>query len=178
LFLRALVALWRHPALTGPWPSREEYGRPIQITSDMLPRDSMLSLYGLLRLHDGRDAACSCFIIRPKAGSDLLSLHLPSGMLRRLFPVADDPMSVKRNPWLREIESLFAEIAVWVYGVAPFELAVLGEHAAAMAVDAADITSDLLSTGGFILPDALWRRLNPALEARPLSHGLRHIPLD
>jgi hypothetical protein len=144
----------------------------------MLPRDSTLSLYGLLRLPDGREAACCSFVVRPNDGSDLLSLHLPSGMLMRLFPLAYNPMSVKRNPWLREIENLFAEIAVRLYDVAPFELAVLGEHAAAMAVDAADLTNDLLSTGGFILPDALWRRLNPPLEARPLSYGLRHIPLD
>jgi hypothetical protein len=179
LFLRAAETLWRYPALTGPWPNVEEYGHSIQITPDnMLPRDSTLSLYGLLRLQDGREAACSSFVVRPNDGSDSLSLHLPSGMLEQLFPVAYIPMSVKTNPWLRDIEYLLADIAEWVYAVAPFELAVLGEEAAAVAVDAADLTSEWLSPGGFILPDELWRRLNLAVESRPLSHGLRHIPLN
>src|SRR5262249_8824943 len=144
----------------------------------MLPRDSMLSLYGLLRLPDGREAACSSFVVRPNDGSDSLSLHLPGGMLERLFPVSYNPMSVKRNPWLSDIEGLFVDIAEWVYDAAPFEVAVLGECAAAAAVDAADLTSEMLSPGGFVLPDELWRRLDPAIEARPLSHGLHHVPLN
>ena len=45
-------------------------------------------------------------------------------------------MGVKGNPWLREIEDMLADIAAWVYGVAPFELAVLGEEAAAIGPDA------------------------------------------
>lgn len=178
LFLRATEKLWRHPGLTGPWPSREQYGNSIQITPDMLPRDSTLSLYGLLKLQDGREAACYSFAVRPNDGSDSLSVCLPSGMLERLFPVSYNPMSVKRNPWLSHIEGLLANVAEWVYGAAPFELAVLGESASALAVDAAELTSEALSSGGFILPDELWRRLQPALETRPLSHGLRHIPLN
>jgi hypothetical protein len=176
--VRAAEKLWHYPRLTGPWPSREEYGSSVHITPDMLPRDSTLSLYGLLELLDGRQAACYAWVVRPPGGSDSLSLCLPGGMLERLFPVAYNPMSVKRNPWLRDIERLLADIAEWVYGVAPFELAVLGECAAAVAVDAADLTREALAPGGFILPDELWRRLEPPLESRPLSHGLRHIPLN
>ena len=41
-------------------------------------------------------------------------------MLERLFPVAYNPMSVKTNPWLGEIEALLADIAAWVSGAAPF----------------------------------------------------------
>jgi hypothetical protein len=178
LLLRAVETLWRYPGLTGPWLTREKFGNSIQITPDMLPRDSMLFLYGMLALPDGRKAACSSFIVRPNDGSDSLSLCLRSGMLERLFSVAYNPMSVKTNPWLSEIEGLLADIAAWVYGAAPFELAVLGEEAAACAVDAAQLTREALAPGGFILPDEHWRRLNPALEARPLSHGLRHIPLN
>ena len=178
LFLRAVETLWRHPALTGPWPRREEYGNSIQITPDMLPRDSTLSLYGVLRLPDGREAACSSFVVRPNDEPDSLSFGLPSGMLERLFPVSHNPMGVKGNPWLREIEDMLADIAAWVYGVAPFELAVLGEEAAAIGPDAAKLTHEILSYGGFILPDELWRRLSPAVEARPLAHGLRHVPLN
>lgn len=176
--VRAVEQLWRHSRLTGPWPSREEYGHSVHITPDMLPRDGMLSLYGLLELFDGRKAACSAWVVRPADGSDSLSLGLPGGMLERLFPVAYNPMSVKRNPWLGEIERLFADIAEWVYNTAPFELAVLGECASALAVDAAELTPEALVPGGFILPDELWRRLEPAVESRPLSHGLRHIPLN
>ena len=43
--------------------------------------------------------------------------------------VAYNPMSVKRNPWLREVETLLADISAWVHGAAPFEFAVLGECA-------------------------------------------------
>jgi hypothetical protein len=175
---RAAERLWRYPALTGPWPSREAYGHSIDITPDMLPRDSMLFLYGLLQLQDGREAACYTYVVRPNDGSDTLSLCLPKGMLEQLSPVVVNPMSVARNPWLRDIESLLVEIAEWVYGAAPFELAVLGEHATGFAVDAVELTSEMLSSGGFILPDELWRRLNPAVEPRPRSHGLRHIPLN
>jgi hypothetical protein len=178
LVLRAAEALWRYPALTGPWPSREAFGNPIQITPDMLPRDNMLSLYGVLELPDGREAACSSWVVRPNDGSDSLCLCLSGGMLERLFSVAYNPMSVKTNPWLGEIEGLLTDIAAWVYGAAPFELAVLGEEAAALAVDAAQLTREALAPGGFILPDELWRRLDPAFEARPLSHALRHILLN
>jgi hypothetical protein len=178
LFLRAAEQLWRYPGLTGPWPRREEYGNSIQITPDVPPRDSMLWLYGLLELKDGREAACSSFMLRQNDASDSLSLCLPSGMLGRLFPVSHNPMGVKGNPWLRDIEDLLADIAAWVYGAAPFELAVLGEEAAALGPDAAKLTRELLSHGGYILPDVLWRHLDPAVEARPLSHGLRHVPLN
>ncbi len=178
LFLRATEKLWRHPRLTGPWPSREEYENSIRITPEMLPRDGTLSLYGLLELPDGRKAACYAWVVRPNDGSDSLSLCVPGGMLEQLFPVAYNPMSVKRNPWLREVETLLADIAAWVHGAAPFELAVLGECASAVAVDAAKLTSEALAPGGFILPNELWRRLHPAIESRPLSHGLRHIPLN
>lgn len=178
LFLRATEQLWRHPRLTGPWPSREEYENSIRITPEMLPRDGTASLYGLLELPDGRKAACSAWVVRPNDGSDSLSLCVPGGMLEQLFPVAYNPMSVKKNPWLRGIEALLADIAAWVYGAAPFELAVLGECASATAVDAAELTSAALPSGGFILPNELWRRLHPATESRPLLHGLRHIPLN
>jgi hypothetical protein len=178
LFVRAVETLWRHPALTGPWPSREEDGQSIQITPDMLPRDSMLWLYGLIKLRDGREVACSSFVVRPNGEPDSLSFGLPGGMLERLFPVSYNPMGVKGNPWLREIEDLLADIAAWVYGVAPFELALLGEEAAAVGPDVAKLTREMLSYGGYILPDALWRRLDPAVEARPLAHGLRHVPLN
>jgi hypothetical protein len=178
LLLRATQALWRYPGLSGPWPSREDFGNSIQITSDMLPRDSMLWLYGLLELPEGRKAACSSFLLRPNDGSSSLTLCLPAGMLERLFTVAYNPMSVKTNPWLREIETLLVDIADWVYGTAPFQLGVLGEEAATVAVDAEQLTSDALATGGFIMPDELWRRLEPPIEARRLSHALRHIPLN
>src|SRR5205823_9698030 len=98
---------------TGPWPSREEYENSIRITPEMLPRDSTLALYGLLELPDGRKAACSAWVVRPNDGSDSLSLCVPGGMLEQLFPVAYNPMSVKRNPWLREVETLLADIAAW-----------------------------------------------------------------
>lgn len=176
--VRAAEQLWRYPRLSGPWPSREEYGHSAHIAPDMLPRDGTLSLYGLLELPDGRQAGCYAWIVRPAAGSDSLSLCVPGGMLERLFPVAYNPMSVKKNPWLGDIERLLADIAAWVYDAAPFELAVLGECASAVAVDAVDLTREALAPGGFILPDELWRRLEPALESRPLSHGLRHIPLN
>ena len=178
VLVRAVEKLWHYPRLTGPWPSREAYGNSVHITPDMLPRDGMLSLYGLLELPDGRQAACNAWIVRPSGGSDSLSFGLPGGMLERLFPVAYNPMSVKRNPWLGEIERLLADIAVWVYSAAPFELAVLGECASALAVDAADLTREALAPGGFILPDELWQRLERACESRPLSQGLRHIPLN
>src|SRR5262245_42807790 len=95
LFWRAAETLWRYPGLAGPWRSPEEYGRAIEISPEMLPRDSMLSLYGLLRLRDGREAACSVFILRPNGEPDSLSLCLPGGMLERLFPVSYDSLSVK-----------------------------------------------------------------------------------
>src|SRR5262245_20835463 len=165
LFVRAVETLWRHPAVIGPWPSPEEYGRPIRIAPDLLPRDGMLSLYGVLKLPDGREAACSSFMVRANDHPDSLSFGLPSGMLERLFPVSHNPMGVRGNPWLRGIEGLLVGIAVWVYGVAPFELAGRGEEAAAVGPDAAKLTREMLSHGGYILPDELWRRLDPAVEA-------------
>jgi hypothetical protein len=85
LFLRATEQLWRHPRLTGPWPSREEYENSIRITPEMLPRDGTASLYGLLELPDGRKAACSAWVVRPNDGSDSLSLAYPAGCSSNYF---------------------------------------------------------------------------------------------
>ena len=79
--LRAAQKLWQHRAVTGPWPSREEFGNSIQSIPQMLPRGSILSLNGLLKLPDGRKAACCSFLLRPNEGSDSLS-HISSATLR------------------------------------------------------------------------------------------------
>ena len=36
----------------------------------------------------------------------------------------------------------------------------------------------MVAFGGLVLPDDLWRKLNPPGESRPLSSGLRYVPSD
>jgi hypothetical protein len=131
-------------------------------------------LYGALKLPDGREIGCVSHVIREDGGSDWLDLSLPTGMLEHVFPV-QYPLAPATNAWLKTLDPILVEVAEWIYEQTAFELAIIGEEASGY-VAAADLTNDELSGGGFVVPDRLWRRLNPTVESLALSSGLRFVP--
>ncbi len=95
-----------------------------------------------------------------ESGADWLDLCLPTGMLRRVFPLrySIDATTRRENPWLDTIDEQFIAIAERVFNVAPFDFALLGEEVSGM-LRVETLTADQLSNGGILLPPKLSHKL-------------------
>lgn len=180
----ATRALWRHPLLEGPLAGPYS-GQPAS-TFVALPSviENMSPLYGLLHLPDNRAVGCLTMILNP--GDDPIEvaaakhatsvmLSIPTGMLSLAYPV-EYPIDGTTNPWIDEFERVLVDIAESIYRVAPFDLAVIGEEAAALAVDADALTADELERGGYLLSPHLAHGLKSQRVPEILPSGLLRFP--
>lgn len=172
LVMQALEALWRQPELCGPWVERSHFGHdPDQIAL----ASSGVRLYGCLALGAGGAVGCVSQLVRVEAESDWLDLSIPTGMLDLRFPVVY-PLDTATNPWLVTVDRVLVRIAEAVYATAPFLLGLIGEEAS-WASSAREITAQDCERGGFLVPDDLWRKLEPNRKGERLSSGLVYAPL-
>jgi hypothetical protein len=168
----ALAALWCHPALRGPWRERERFGQTAEAPD---AAESSHHLYGVAALDEETDLPCVSHVIREEAGSDWLTLCVPTGMLELCFPVQYS-LDVETNPWLRRLNQFFAKIGGDVYRAVPFQLGVIGVEVSGV-VYSATITSDQCEGLPLLLPESLWERLSPTGGYERLEHGLVAVGL-
>ena len=172
LLRQALEALWRQPELRGPWRERSHFGRdPDQ--SVAVPGNA--ALYGCLALDTGECVGCVSHVVRVETESDWLDLSIPTGMLGLRFPVVY-PLDLATSPWIATVDRVLVRIAAAIYAAAPFRLGLVGEEASG-ASSAGEVTAQECERGGFLVPDDLWRRLEPNRKGDRLPPGLVYVPL-
>ncbi len=171
LAIRALRGLWHFPQLRGPWAERSGFGS--EVDEGVLTL-APASLYGCLRVDGETELGCNSYLIRVEGESDWLDLSIPVGMLELRFSVSD-PLEINTNPWLGTLDSLLASIASHLFEKAPFRLAILGEEVSGIR-SADELTAEDCELGGFIMPDALWYRLQPRRTPERLSKDLVYAP--
>ncbi len=180
----ATRALWRHPLLDGPMAgpySDQSASMPAVLPSVI---ENMSKLYGLLHLPGNRAVGCLTMIMNP--GDNPLEvavaehatwviLCIPTGMLNVAYPVKY-PIESATNPWIDEFERVLVDIAESVYRVVPFDLAVIGEEATAVADGADELTGDMLDRGGYLASPQLAHKLKPRRPPEALPSGLLRFP--
>ena len=168
----ASATLWQHPSIRGPWRRRADYSlKPVEASGDL---EEML--FGSVLLPNGIELGCVVYFIRGDADADWLDLSIPMGMLELAFQVRY-PLASSTNPWLSDLDLHLAEIGRAVYKRAAFRLGLLGEEVGAFTT-AARLTAKDCETGGFLVPEPLWRRLRPSREAVRWPEGLVYAPLE
>ena len=174
--LKAINALWESPTLRGPWQAQEHFGQTAIVPS-ALEVDDYNWLSGFLLLADGREVGCMSITVREESGADWLDLCLPTGMLRRVFPLrySIDATTRRENPWLDTIDEQFIAIAERVFNVAPFDFAMLGEEVSGM-LRVETLTADQLSNGGILLPPKLSHKLGIVNPSQLHLSGLHWLP--
>jgi hypothetical protein len=169
----ALQALWQFPRLAGPWDEREGLGGSASERAFGGP-DSNTSFYGVLTLPDGSALGCLAFLIRVPDESDWLTLSIPTSMLELRYAVSY-PLDSATNPWLRNVDGCFVELAASIYRRAPFRLGHLGEECGGFRT-AAELSVQDCEIGGLVAPLQLWKRLGPKRAAEFLPEGLAYAP--
>jgi len=76
------------------------------------------------------------------------------------------------NAWIDPLDRLLVEIAEVVYRAVPFDLAVIGEEAAAFEDAGPALTAERLAQGGCLVSPHLVDRLKPARVPETCSSGL------
>jgi hypothetical protein len=154
----AVRALWIHPDLEGCYADthREPADQP-RIEPDW--HDGDTRLLGVIRVPNGERVACISGVMRLEGGSDWLVLSIPMGALGDAYRVGAYPFGKqgeRAGPWLKELETLFAEIGRHVARSVPFQLALVG-HEVVFDTSAADVARDGIPADrwfGFLHPDA------------------------
>lgn len=184
--LPALHALWHTSLLSGPvaGPYREgtshDVFAPVELPTSLCPEGGD-TLYGLFHLPPYRPIGCLSTLTRldslegEEQSSDWLSFCIPTGMLDLAFDVAY-PILPSTNPWMAEVDRALIGIAESIYRASPFHVAVIGEEAAALAVDEADLTAEELARGGYLVSTSVVTRIAPRSPSIPLAHGLHWFP--
>ena len=182
-FLRALHTLWQHPSLEGPLSGPYATHTPA-LTPTALPSrlENMSSLYGALHLPQGRAVGCLSMVMCP--GTEPVEeisayracwvlLCIPIGMLESIYPV-EYPLAA--NSWIDPLDRLLVEIGEMVYRAAPFELAVIGEEAAASEDAEPALTAERLAQGGYLVSPHIAAQLKPTRVPETCPSGLLWFP--
>ena len=94
-------------------------------------------------------------------------------MLESMYPV-EYPLAY--NAWIDPLDRLLVEIAEMVYRTVPFDLAVIGEEAAAFEDVGPALTAERLAQGGYLVSPRLADQLKPARVPETCRSGLLWFP--
>jgi hypothetical protein len=182
ILMPALQMLWQHPLLTGPFVGPYSAPAPaLQATGLPTGLGGLSTQYGLLGVPQRRAIGCHVTVVmRPhsapldETASDRtawLILAIPTGMLELAYRV-QYPIVGATNPWIPEFERHLVGIAETVYQSVPFDLAVIGEEATALADTEHELTAERLAQGGYLVSPRLAARLRSQRMPETLPTGL------
>jgi len=168
-------ALWRYPALYGPWRERSSYPGPTTEEFD-------LSLYGLITI-DGYEPT-GCYTLDMMEMYPTISLEIPLRMLQRVVPVNvqfdnHGLLDVRLNPWMPVFDTFFINIAEYIFRQFPFYLAIIcaAPEGLGYSNDGERTFAEMnVEEGGLLLSQQLWELLHPTVDAVLMPSGLRWIP--
>lgn len=184
--LSALQALWHHPLLAGPFIGPYVDGTPHDVFAPValpsaLPAEGGPGLYGHLTIPNDRAVGCLSALTRlgslegEERGSDWLCFCIPMGMMELAFDITY-PLLPSTNPWTTDIDHVLMDIAESIYHISPFDVAVIGEEAAAMSHGEGELTAKDLTQGGYLVSTALFDKLKRQIPSIRLASGLHWFP--
>jgi hypothetical protein len=126
----ASAALWRHPALEGPYRdhTREPWEQEIVSPSLVVSSDVVMHLYGAATLPDGHQVAAGSVAVREdESGIDWLDLYTPLGALETIYDIGY-PYDESWRVWAEPLVRWFADIGRWIYHEVAFRRGLIGEE--------------------------------------------------
>jgi hypothetical protein len=126
----ASAALWRHPALEGPYRdhTREPWEQEIVSPSLVVSSDVVMHLYGAATLPDGHQVAAGSVAVREdESGIDWLDLYTPLGALETIYDIGY-PYDESWRVWAEPLVRWFADIGRWIYHEVAFRRELIGEE--------------------------------------------------
>jgi hypothetical protein len=170
--LAALRSLWSHPMLAGFWTDRKSFG---SAPSDFqMDENWVVPHYGVLTIGESQLGGVT-HVVRETDGADWLDLCVPTGMLELVYDVAY-PLYFESNAWINPLNALFVSLAVTLHERNPFRMAIIGEEASGLT-DADSITTDDISRGLFVIPEAIVESLGIRDTAVQCADGLFSVGL-
>lgn len=174
--VKAVQAVFRSPAVSGPWSSREDVCLPERRlpAPTCIPSDDIPSYTATVTLPAGQVVGVVvCTVICKETSS--LDICIPLGMLARVFPLVY-PLDLATDHWLAQVDEALIELAEAVHTEVPFDLALIGEEAAGYATVDTLKTSDV-ERGGVLVSPSISDGLQPARNPTVTAMGLHWYSL-
>lgn len=168
--IAAMRTLWDISDVCGPLGGPYAMGdRALEMVSvpALLYEDKAATAYGLTRLDPGDYVGFSATITSLR----WLVICVPMGMLEIFYNI-DYPITTENDSWATPLRNRLMDIAQIIYQLAPFNLAVIGEEAAAFSPGQDELTSHDLDRGLYLVSDALLTKLRPSSNWEILPSGL------
>lgn len=172
----ALSALEKSRFFTGFWEEKKDYQKRSISLPIHIEEESIKSYYGTLILFESTNEELPCMIsvIRIEGESDWLDISIPQAAFEKVFSCRY-PLTTELNPWLEEINDVFARLAEAIYLKSPFDFAMVGDEISGEA-NQEELTLELMKNKTYmtcILPTPLLDRLRLNEKGIALSNGLR-----
>lgn len=169
----ALTALCESSYFNGIWEEKKDYQKESISLPITIEEDNSNSFYGMLSLSNSNEDELPCIItiIRVSGESDWLDIAIPQSALEAIFSYIY-PLTTELNPWLKQIDEMYTELAEVIYRNAPFDLAMVGEEISGYT-NQEKITYEVMQNMTSILPSQLQDRLGLKGKGEELSNQLR-----
>ncbi|MEI5906157.1 hypothetical protein WAK64_03610 [Bacillus spongiae] len=168
----ALLGLCKSDNFNGVWEDKKDYQKKSIFLPINIEEDSVTQFYGTLSFSNSKDGELPCVItiIRVDGESDWLDIAIPQASYEEIFP-CKYPLTVELNPWLKEINTLYTQLAEIIYCNSPFDLAMIGEEVSGYT-NQEEITHEDVQNITCILPSYLQDRLKLKGKGKELSNQL------
>lgn len=167
----ALSALCKSNFFNGIWEDKKDYQRNFISLPINIEEDSCHSFYGTLSLSNESRLPCMINVNRVKNESDWIDILIPQSAFQKIYPYIY-PITIELNPWLKEINEIYVQLAENIYNKSPFDLAMIGEEVSGHT-NQEDITLEFMKNIICILPSQLQVRLGLQEKGKELSNQLR-----
>lgn len=168
-----LNALWSHVLLNGPLAARYVPNGaaaekvPIQVP----PPTAAVKQHGQIAVNG---QAIGCDVQATRSIFECLSILVPIGMFKG---ISGGMLMRRDHPQLEALDEVFYDIALTIYSVTPFQIAVLGyERSCQLPSELrsdAELRHNFLAAGNFLIQESVLRTLEPDLTPyREVRQGL------
>ena len=170
---KALKGLCKEGVFKGLWADKFDFQTAFVQLPLLFKNDSVTQLYGVVSLsrNEQLHLPCSITIIRVDGDNDSIVISIPQGAFEQLFSY-QYPLTVEFNPWLKDINELFVQIAISIYEHSPFDLALIGEEISGYT-NIEQATIETLQRVISIVPLLLQKKLGIEGEGHKLSSALK-----
>lgn len=144
--------VWSRSDMNGPYGSSDaEPPEQVRVSVDLA---SVERLFGVAHIPGWVPTVCSSVVVREEGGSDWFDLGLPLGALAeaddRVGGYPFDDGGDARTEWTASLDDWFAEIALDVGDVVPFDIALIGFEVSGLDDHLAWLRSEGRSTFAYV----------------------------
>ncbi|MFN7209734.1 MAG: hypothetical protein ACK4P1_04980 [Aggregatilineales bacterium] len=172
-----LHALWDHIFLNGPLAERYIPDQPVaeKIAIQVPPPTAVVKQHGQIAVNG---YAVGCDVQATRSIFECLSILVPIGMFKG---ISGGVLMRREHPDLQALDEVFYDVALSLYSVAPFQIAVLGyERSCQLPSELCsdgEMRHNFLAAGNFLIQEAVLRLLEPDLAPyQEVRQGLYWLP--